>query len=994
MAGEEKKGLFGRLFRRKSEVQEHAPPEPEDSGTRVAASEPVLSEDAGHNRKGASEEPLHEPAVSHVPSIGEEKTDVVELEMDIPEHEISTVALSLKDLEAAAAREGAGRDLPSPEEKDEKSFADVELETAEIDGTMVIKIDRAEFEAGMTHESGPIEISADTDTVESPSDAERAAVPITLEDVEADLTAEDTDDRPRVEIDLDLDEDEEPNLREPFQTGGIEDERTEAGKAASEGAPITDQAAAREVTETEQREIVLDEDEEPDFRAAVENDEIESTSRELADSLGFPEFVTQDEDRAEHLTGSVVDEDSLSRQPAIASAPPADLPSPQGLGDAPLETFGDIEHGLGIQNLAEALSTFVMNCRTPMRICVQGPSGSGKTSLMNLVAADADLSQCVTARFAARDYSRLRDTGEMPALLIRRILHAVERIVPEDKVGLIRQRIEEALPLVDRLWRTGLFADTGIPASIEIDENEVSPTADAGIDAVTELKAKFREIVRQGLQLGAAGRIVVFVDDLDRVDPVQAMDILETIGAFPAIEGCIFVVACDPAVVERGIQAAFPSVGTTDTARAYFERAFQISVSLPSPVTRLDELVTELLGAARLNYSEETVKTAVPLVRLSIGMNPRRIKRLANRLVFAHAIDPEFFLDRDIGSHAGQLNQKMLLALGCLEDEYGPVFRLLSSTLSDDRELISLIDERLRDVAQIMDLHKAHGLLGEGDEIGDRGDKLLAFMDLFVCLLYGGDPAAKLDRESLRLLKQGIDLISATSTVPAELSDEDAVRSALNGFRLRVKERLKQILPGLAPDASDTSIRSWPSARPWFGFWYTDDVTKKAWGPRRLFYEVSFDAESRYTVSVGLHCNASRLPDFGVDRETIDRLKTASTLRERNFEVSEYDTGRLEIVKVLHECSCNHVDEVNDDEAASVAEELKELVLATHAIFDLRPPLKVLRPDTQQVVRRSIPPCKACGSELREVTTKDGSVGFRCDACRKVYIPKTSKADR
>jgi tRNA(Ile2) C34 agmatinyltransferase TiaS len=82
---------------------------------------------------------------------------------------------------------------------------------------------------------------------------------------------------------------------------------------------------------------------------------------------------------------------------------------------------------------------------------------------------------------------------------------------------------------------------------------------------------------------------------------------------------------------------------------------------------------------------------------------------------------------------------------------------------------------------------------------------------------------------------------------------------------------------------------------------------------------------------------------------------------------------------------------VNNDEVESTAKEMKELVLATRDVFDPRPQLKVLRPDIQRLVKRQIPPCKVCGSELKQVTTSDGTTGFRCDKCRKIYKPKTTK---
>jgi len=263
-------------------------------------------------------------------------------------------------------------------------------------------------------------------------------------------------------------------------------------------------------------------------------------------------------------------------------------------------------------------------------------------------------------------------------------------------------------------------------------------------------------------------------------------------------------------------------------------------------------------------------------------------------------------------------------------------------------------------------------------------------MDLLSDLVHAGDPDKRLDREDLQLLKHILDLTALTSDARAEVTSLEAERSALTDFCTRVKKRLNRNLPNLAPDGSDSFIRSWPSSRPWFGLWYTDKVTKKIWGPRRVYYELSFDTAKRNTLSVSLKCNTGWLADFGVHRDAVDSLKNLSIGRDNHFLVKGHDSGWLEIGKVLRECTPGHWDEVNDDEVENTAREMEKLVRATHNIFDVRSQSNVLRPDKQQPVKRPIPPCKVCGSELKQVTIKDGTTGYRCDKCRKIYKPKSA----
>lgn len=995
MAGEKKKGLFGKLFGRKEEDQETASREPGEVKKGASAAEPPQPEKAPKIPSEAPEEPSKDIPGSGVLSLGGSKTDIVELEMDIPEDEIPTVALSLDDLDTAALQSDVELDAPVPEQKDERSFADVQLETAEIETTTEIKLDDVTLETVVSLEAPTTEIPSHPATAGTPYASGQATIPITLQDVEANLAIDDQEVDDGLEIDIDLDEDEETPLPSPFQAGGVREEPPQAEAVPAEEASVAGGPASGEEPPSleEDQEMVIEEDEEPDFEITTEEEQLPATSRDLAAQLGFAEHVAPNQSSLEPLVAAEQSEEPLSLQEVSAPGTGVDVPGPQGLGDTPLRHPDQIADTLGVQAQVAALAGFVMNCRTPLCISIQGEGGSGKTSLMSLTAAELDHTRVLTTWFSSRDYSRFSDTREVPALLIKRVLNTIERNVPQDKAGAIKQMTDEAVPLMNGLWKADSFLEARGVATIEIDASADALPANGESDAIAGLKLKLRETIHHGLEFGDKERIIVFVDDMDRVHPSMALDLLETISTFLTLEHCLFVVACGPDTIERGMRATSSSDSASDTPRSYFERVFQLSVNLPPRVFQLREFVTNLLASARFDTSERTLNDVLPLLQHSVGLNPRKMKRVANRLVYAGEISPELRSAGDVGQPPRYRTQKLLLALGCLDSEFGPVFRLLASKRHDDTKLMSLIDERLRDHGQIRTLAKEQGRLGGSLNTETGVDNLVAFMDLFSDLVHAGAHDTILDREGIQLLKQAIDLITVTSIERTHLYSEDAEQSALTEFCTRVGKRLNQILPNVAPDGSDKSIRSWPSARPWFGFWFTDEVARRAWGPRRLYYELSFDTANRNTVSVSLKCNTARLGDFGVDHEAVDRLKGLSALEDHGFRVKEYDSGWLEIVKVLHGCTCGNVDEVNDDEVDSVAREMKDLVQATRDVFDPRPQLKVLRHDIQRLVKRQIPPCKVCGSELKQVTTVDGSIGFRCEKCRKIYKPKTTKPE-
>ncbi len=128
------------------------------------------------------------------------------------------------------------------------------------------------------------------------------------------------------------------------------------------------------------------------------------------------------------------------------------------------------------------------------------------------------------------------------------------------------------------------------------------------------------------------GHLVVFVDDLDRCLPEKAVDVLEAIKLFLDVKGCIFVLAIDQAVVERGIQLRYGELGkaTEDNGDdvidggRYLEKIVQIPFVLPpiSPRT-MGQYVADL--APDLPDPE-----CGNVFAQGLEANPRHVKRAIN----------------------------------------------------------------------------------------------------------------------------------------------------------------------------------------------------------------------------------------------------------------------------------------------------------------------------------------------------------------------------
>lgn len=130
-------------------------------------------------------------------------------------------------------------------------------------------------------------------------------------------------------------------------------------------------------------------------------------------------------------------------------------------------------------------------------------------------------------------------------------------------------------------------------------------------------------------------RLYIFVDDLDRCLPEDAVAALEAIKLFLDSERCLFVLGMDRQVVEQGIKvryASFEQVGFD--ARAYLDKIIQIPFTLPP------------LGAVQIERYLDTLIDGNPafqdcrdLFVAAAPPNPRTLKRILNALLLILYLD-------------------------------------------------------------------------------------------------------------------------------------------------------------------------------------------------------------------------------------------------------------------------------------------------------------------------------------------------------------------
>ena len=328
-----------------------------------------------------------------------------------------------------------------------------------------------------------------------------------------------------------------------------------------------------------------------------------------------------------------------------------------GLLEAP--TYDD---ELGVSEHVVALAKFVGRCKTPMTIAIQGGWGSGKTSVMRMMAKELrqnDTTHVIT--FNTWQYSQF-DLGERLAMSL------IERIIEELPIGKDAESNQQKAKMLKLVRNVGQFSARAALHLARAAVDTVAPSAvgkaiDAGIDEVQRGSESESANVRtedpvsaisalrsvfQGLVQATGQRIVVLVDDLDRLEPKRALELMEAIKVFLDVEHCVFVLAIDFEIVKRGVASKYGQDLDLRKAREYFDKMIQVPFAVPVHSYDVTDLVSSGLKAAGLGG----VGDVEPYKRVAINAvqrNPRALKRLLNSYALARLLPgPEGLSDEDL----------------------------------------------------------------------------------------------------------------------------------------------------------------------------------------------------------------------------------------------------------------------------------------------------------------------------------------------------------
>lgn len=176
-----------------------------------------------------------------------------------------------------------------------------------------------------------------------------------------------------------------------------------------------------------------------------------------------------------------------------------------------------LEDRFAIEKYISGLSRFIKECNTPMTVSIQGDWGTGKTSIMSMVQEQLKQNRNIhLVWFNTWQFSQFNLGDRLSFLMLSKLINEVG-----NKKSEIRNNCKKILGTI---LNAGLTKATG---GI-VDGNAISSICEGDfIDKFEKLHDSFQRLIME--KSGKDGRVVIFVDDLDRLAPERAVELLEVL---------------------------------------------------------------------------------------------------------------------------------------------------------------------------------------------------------------------------------------------------------------------------------------------------------------------------------------------------------------------------------------------------------------------------------------------------------------------------------
>lgn len=453
------------------------------------------------------------------------------------------------------------------------------------------------------------------------------------------------------------------------------------------------------------------------------------------------------------------------------------------LREAPLTFTSSLDEGdaarradtLNLIPYAEALRDFIHECETPVSIGIQGEWGIGRTSLMNMLRGGDGLQSglldsglCRSISLDSWPYAQFGQDDNMAVAclfaLTSQLGHVLET-VPGIDTAELKLRLESANHKLLSVMQEIRESRRGRADAQKTDSAYVDISGQ-----MLNFRTDFASLVSLWVSSGKGRRLVIFIDDLDRIRPALALELLEAVKNFIDVPGCVFVMTLDYEVVQRGMVEKLGRDLQRASGKAFFDKLIQLPFIVPTTSYQLDEYIIDLLNKAGLpciadaDGSDEGRSFFLDITRFTVGRNPREIKRVVNYMTLLERIHRY-----NAGRETTVSECKILFALVSMQIAWPELFQFLIREPS----VGSVTSMQSWDFLE--SLPEAHRLF---ERVSDREtvkNAISAYFDtLFSLLDVNGD--GQIDSKELQPVLNVMEQAKMANTQPRERPREWIVR--------------------------------------------------------------------------------------------------------------------------------------------------------------------------------------------------------------------------
>ena len=312
------------------------------------------------------------------------------------------------------------------------------------------------------------------------------------------------------------------------------------------------------------------------------------------------------------------------------------------LGDYPVGRSDDDK--LAYSDYAQALTEFVKTCDTPMTIAIQGDWGLGKTSVMKMMQKNLsgneqndtennseevlentgdDQKTIETVWINTWESAQLGNGDNLDILFLSEIIECVsgEEKTANDSLSIIK-KFGKFLGMTTAIGVDSFIGNRAGDTVEKLVDRLLDGTPQEPCPSIKNIRNEFKNVIES-----KNNRVIFFVDDLDRLNPEKAVELLEVLKNFLDCPNCVFVLAIDYSVVIQGVKAKYPHMDDRK-AELFFHKIIQVPYMLPKNNEKIDSYVCDLLQ--EIGIQPGNIEEWSKLIASAGRNNPREIKRLIN----------------------------------------------------------------------------------------------------------------------------------------------------------------------------------------------------------------------------------------------------------------------------------------------------------------------------------------------------------------------------